>query len=101
MKHDGQIRDETAGRAAGVTKALLELYEVVTHEFLAPNLRYAVLFLGTGKHCQLQLVSVANNLFLACREQFDTWQLLLRARNDGRLFSKIFWPKDPEMVLVL
>ncbi|CAD6212301.1 unnamed protein product [Miscanthus lutarioriparius] len=63
------IRDETAGRAAGVTKALLELYEVVTHEFLAPNLR----------------------------EQFDTWQLLLRARNDGRLFSKIFWPKDPEM----
>ncbi|GJM99140.1 hypothetical protein PR202_ga16217 [Eleusine coracana subsp. coracana] len=63
------IRDETAGRAAGVTKALLELYEVITHEFLAPNLR----------------------------EQFDTWQLLLRARNEGRLFSKIIWPKDPEM----
>jgi callose synthase len=63
------IRDETADRAAGVTKALRELYEVVTHEFLAPNLR----------------------------EQFDTWQLLLRARNDGRLFSNIFWPKDLEM----
>ncbi|XP_062233797.1 callose synthase 10 isoform X2 [Phragmites australis] len=63
------IRDETAGRAAGVTKALLELYEVVTHEFLAQNLR----------------------------EQYDTWQLLLRARNEGRLFSKIFWPKDLEM----
>lgn len=63
------IRDETAGRAAGVTKALLELYEVVTHEFLSQNLR----------------------------EQFDTWQLLLRAKNDGRLFSKILWPKDPEM----
>ncbi|CAL4941189.1 unnamed protein product [Urochloa decumbens] len=63
------IRNETAGLAAGVTKALLELYEVVTHEFLAPNLR----------------------------EQFDTWQLLLRARNEGRLFSKIFWPNDPEM----
>ncbi|KAL6641747.1 hypothetical protein ACP70R_019928 [Stipagrostis hirtigluma subsp. patula] len=63
------VRDETAGLAAGVTKALLELYEVVTHEFLAPNLR----------------------------EQFDTWQLLLRARNERRLFSKIFWPKDPEM----
>ncbi|GJN34265.1 hypothetical protein PR202_gb22914 [Eleusine coracana subsp. coracana] len=30
-------------------------------------------------------------------EQFDTWQLLLRARNEGRLFSKIIWPKDPEM----
>ncbi|KAM0882138.1 hypothetical protein ACQ4PT_032510 [Festuca glaucescens] len=63
------IRDETADRAAGVTKALRELYEVVTHEFLAPNLR----------------------------EQFDTWQLLLRARNEGRLFSNIFWPKDLEM----
>uniref|UniRef100_A0A0D9WKZ0 1,3-beta-glucan synthase n=1 Tax=Leersia perrieri TaxID=77586 RepID=A0A0D9WKZ0_9ORYZ len=63
------IRDETVDRAAGVTKALRELYEVVTHEFLAPNLR----------------------------EQFDTWQLLLRARNEGRLFSKIYWPKDPEM----
>uniref|UniRef100_A0A0E0DVP2 1,3-beta-glucan synthase n=1 Tax=Oryza meridionalis TaxID=40149 RepID=A0A0E0DVP2_9ORYZ len=63
------IRDETADRAAGVTKALRELYEVVTHEFLAPNLR----------------------------EQFDTWQLLLRARNEGRLFSRIFWPKDLEM----
>jgi len=63
------IRDETADRAAGVTKALRELYEVVTHEFLAPNLR----------------------------EQFDTWQLLQRARNEGRLFSKIFWPKDLEM----
>jgi hypothetical protein len=36
-----------------------------------------------------------------CREQFDTWQLLLRARNEGRLFSKIFWPNDPEMVLIL
>jgi callose synthase len=67
------IRNETAGLAAGVTKALLELYEVITHEFLAPNLR----------------------------EQFDTWQLLLRARNEGRLFSKIFWPNDPEMVLIL
>ncbi|KAF8674813.1 hypothetical protein HU200_047941 [Digitaria exilis] len=63
------IRNETAGLAAGVTKALLELFEVITHEFLATNLR----------------------------EQFDTWQLLLRAKNEGRLFSKIFWPNDPEM----
>ncbi|WVZ58008.1 hypothetical protein U9M48_008324 [Paspalum notatum var. saurae] len=63
------IRDETASRAAGVTKALRELYDVITHDFLAPNLS----------------------------EQFDSWQLLLRARNDGRLFSNIFWPKDPEM----
>jgi len=45
--------------------------------------------------------SVENILYLFCREQFDTWQLLLRARNEGRLFSKIFWPNDPEMVLFL
>lgn len=37
-----QIRDETADRKAGVTKALRELYEVVTHEFLEPTLRYAM-----------------------------------------------------------
>ncbi|CAN6202896.1 unnamed protein product [Urochloa humidicola] len=63
------IRDETAARASGVMKTLLELYEVVTDEFLAPNLR----------------------------EQFNTWQLLLRAKNEGHLFSKIFWPNDPQM----
>ncbi|TVU31475.1 hypothetical protein EJB05_23161, partial [Eragrostis curvula] len=63
------ICDETAGSAADVTKALIELYKVVTHEFLAPNLR----------------------------EQYVTWQLLLKDTDAGRLFSRIFWPKDPEM----
>lgn len=33
-----------------------------------------------------------------CRDQYDTWNLLARARNEGRLFTKLRWPKDPEMV---
>lgn len=32
------------------------------------------------------------------REQLDTWNILARARNEGRLFSRIEWPKDPEIV---
>lgn len=35
----------------------------------------------------------------ACiREQLDTWNILARARNEGRLFSRIEWPRDPEIV---
>ncbi|KAM6551805.1 hypothetical protein CsatB_001613 [Cannabis sativa] len=30
------------------------------------------------------------------REQLDTWNILARARNEGRLFSRIEWPKDTE-----
>lgn len=33
-----------------------------------------------------------------CREQLDTWNILARARNEGRLFSRLEWPKDPEIV---
>jgi hypothetical protein len=32
------------------------------------------------------------------REQLDTWNILARARNEGRLFSRIAWPRDPEIV---
>lgn len=32
------------------------------------------------------------------REQFDTWQILARARNQGRFFSKVSWPIDEEFV---
>uniref|UniRef100_A0ACD5TKV3 Uncharacterized protein n=1 Tax=Avena sativa TaxID=4498 RepID=A0ACD5TKV3_AVESA len=46
---------------------------------------------------QLYFIFWYKCVFSCCREQFDTWQLLLRARNDGRLFSNIFWPKDLEM----
>ncbi|XP_058086685.1 callose synthase 10 isoform X2 [Magnolia sinica] len=63
------VRNETSELARGVAKAVFDLYEVVTHDFLSPNLR----------------------------EQFDTWNILARARNEGRLFSRIEWPKEPEI----
>ncbi|XP_028116346.1 callose synthase 10 isoform X1 [Camellia sinensis] len=54
----------------GAANAVYELYEVVTHDLLSSDLR----------------------------EQLDTWNILARARNEGRLFSRIEWPKDPEIV---
>ncbi|KAK1305968.1 Callose synthase 10 [Acorus calamus] len=63
------VRDETRELAGGVSKAMLDLYVVVTHELLSQNLR----------------------------EQFDTWHILARARYEGRLFNRIEWPKEPEI----
>lgn len=62
-------RNETPVLARGAAKAVYDLYEVVTHDLLSSDLR----------------------------EQLDTWNILARARNEGRLFSKIEWPKDPEI----
>lgn len=59
-------RNETS---EGAANAIYELYEVVTHDLLSPDLR----------------------------EQLDTWNILARARNEGRLFSRIQWPRDPEI----
>ncbi|XP_048443980.1 callose synthase 10 isoform X3 [Pyrus x bretschneideri] len=62
------IRNETDVLAKGAAKSVFELYEVVTHDLLSSDLR----------------------------EQLDTWSLLAKARNEGRLFSRIRWPNDPE-----
>ncbi|KAL2492350.1 Callose synthase 10 [Abeliophyllum distichum] len=62
-------RKETPELAKGAANAMFDLYDVVTHELLSPDLR----------------------------EQLDTWNILARARNEGRLFSRIEWPKDPEI----
>ncbi|KAK2968255.1 hypothetical protein RJ640_030305 [Escallonia rubra] len=64
------IRTETPELAKGAANAVYALYEVVTHDLLSSDLR----------------------------EQLDTWNILARARNEGRLFSRIEWPKDPEIV---
>lgn len=32
------------------------------------------------------------------REHYETWNALLKARNEGRLFAKLKWPKDAELV---
>ncbi|KAK1286687.1 Callose synthase 10 [Acorus calamus] len=63
------VRDETPELKVGVSKAISDLYDVVTHELLSQNLR----------------------------EQFDTWHILARARYERRLFSRIEWPKEPEI----
>ncbi|XP_057970390.1 callose synthase 10 [Malania oleifera] len=63
------IRDETSGLASGAANAVYELYEVVTHDLLSSDLR----------------------------EQLDTWNILARARNERRLFSKIEWPRDSDI----
>ncbi|GMH21528.1 hypothetical protein Nepgr_023370 [Nepenthes gracilis] len=63
------IWNETPERAKGAAKALYEFYEVVTHDLLSPDLR----------------------------EQIDTWNILAKARNEGRLFSRIEWPQDPKI----
>ncbi|KAI4303806.1 hypothetical protein MLD38_039399 [Melastoma candidum] len=63
------IRNETPELPRGAAEALDDLYEVVTHEFLSLDLR----------------------------EQLDTWNIVARARNEGRLFSRIKWPMDPEV----
>ncbi|KAM2075929.1 hypothetical protein ACFX1T_038738 [Malus domestica] len=62
------IRNETDVLAKGAAKSVFDLYEVVTHDLLSSDLR----------------------------EQLDTWSLLAKARNEGRLFSRIKWPNDPE-----
>ncbi|XP_050224596.1 callose synthase 10 [Mercurialis annua] len=62
------IRDQPE-LAKGAANALYQLYEVVTHDLLSSDLR----------------------------EQLDTWNILARARNEGRLFSTIEWPRDPEI----
>nr|XP_016453232.1 PREDICTED: callose synthase 10-like [Nicotiana tabacum] len=63
------IRNETPELSRGAAKALYDLYEVVTHDLLSSDLR----------------------------EQLDTWNILARARNEGRLFSRVEWPRDPEI----
>ncbi|KAK7824056.1 callose synthase 9 [Quercus suber] len=65
----GLLKKENPELARGAAKALYDLYEVVTHELLSSDLR----------------------------EQLDTWNILARARNEGRLFSRIKWPEDPEI----
>lgn len=63
------IRNETPELSKGAAKAMYDLYEVVTHDLLSSDLR----------------------------EQLDTWNILARARNEGRLFSRVEWPRDPEI----
>ncbi|KAF8094628.1 hypothetical protein N665_0358s0010 [Sinapis alba] len=61
--------NETPENAAGATKALQDLYNVMRLDILAFDMR----------------------------GHYDTWNVLTRAWNEGRLFTNLKWPKDPEM----
>lgn len=63
------IQNESPVLANGAAKAVYAVYEAVTHDLLSSDLR----------------------------EQLDTWNILARARNERRLFSRIEWPKDREI----
>ncbi|GFZ18220.1 glucan synthase-like 10 [Actinidia rufa] len=53
----------------GAVKAIQDLYDVVRHDILAINMR----------------------------EHYETWNMLSKARNESRLFSKLKWPQDVEL----
>ncbi|KAL5566482.1 hypothetical protein UlMin_029646 [Ulmus minor] len=60
---------ETSDLEKGAVKAVQDLYDVIRHDVLSINMR----------------------------ENYETWNLLSKARNEGRLFNKIKWPKDAEL----
>ncbi|KAK6925714.1 1,3-beta-glucan synthase subunit FKS1-like, domain-1 [Dillenia turbinata] len=63
----GMLKEvETPERQKGAVKAVQDLYDVVRHDVLSINLS----------------------------KNYDTWVLLSQARIEGRLFSKLKWPKD-------
>eukprot|EP01018_Ginkgo_biloba_P028898 Gb_01752 [translate_table: standard] len=63
------IHDETPDLAKGAVKAVQDLYDVVTHDIQSYDLR----------------------------EHIDDRRRIAKARNEGRLFSKLEWPKEPEL----
>ncbi|XP_047329980.1 callose synthase 9-like isoform X2 [Impatiens glandulifera] len=60
---------ETQELQSGAIKAIQELYDVIRHDVLSINMR----------------------------EHYETWSMLSKARNEGRLFSRIKWPGDAEL----
>ena len=101
-----QIQNESPVLANGAAKAVYAVYEAVTHDLLSSDLRYLYIYLfWAGVWASLLLyyciwnMIIHNLVLINCyREQLDTWNILARARNERRLFSRIEWPKDPEIV---
>ncbi|KAF7837120.1 callose synthase 9 [Senna tora] len=60
---------ETPELERGAVKAVQDLYDVVTHDVLSINMR----------------------------EHYDTWNLLSKARKEGRLFAKLKWPNNADL----
>ncbi|KAJ6340910.1 hypothetical protein OIU78_009150 [Salix suchowensis] len=64
-----KLKNQT--RKSGAIKAVQDLYDVVQHDVLSMNMRF-------GEH-------------------YETWNLLLKARAEGRLFTNLKWPRDAEL----
>ncbi|XP_042062259.1 callose synthase 9-like [Salvia splendens] len=62
-------KDQTPDLEAGAVKAILDLYDVMRMDVLSFNLR----------------------------DNYDTWNMLAKARTEGRLFQKLKWPKEAEL----
>ncbi|XP_074292592.1 callose synthase 9-like [Silene latifolia] len=60
---------ETPDLEKGAVKAIQDLYDVIRHDVLAVNMR----------------------------DHMETYNMLSKARAEGTLFSKLKWPKDPEL----
>lgn len=60
---------ETSDLEKGAVKAVQDLYDVIRYDFLS--------------------IDMSKN--------YETWNLLSKARTEGRLFTKIKWPKDAEL----
>ncbi|KAL9265167.1 Callose synthase 9-like protein [Drosera capensis] len=60
---------ETPELEKGAVKAIQDLYDVMRHDVLTVNMR----------------------------EHWETWNLLSKAHADGSLFSRLNWPKDPDL----
>ncbi|XP_050371424.1 callose synthase 9 [Argentina anserina] len=63
-------KGESSELVNGAVKAVQDLYDIVRHDVLSINMR----------------------------EHYETWNLLSKARTEGRLFAKLKWPKDPSLI---
>ncbi|KAK4764816.1 hypothetical protein SAY86_025906 [Trapa natans] len=89
----GLLKEETPDSNKGAVKAVQDLYDVKEAETPDSNK-------GAVKAVQdLYDVVCHDVLSINMRENYETWNLLSKARNEGRLFSNLKWPKDPELKL--
>ncbi|CAK7339193.1 unnamed protein product [Dovyalis caffra] len=65
----GILKAEKPDLEKGAVKAVQDLYDVVRHDVLSIDMR----------------------------EHYETWNFLSKARAEGRLFTNLKWPRDPEL----
>lgn len=84
----------------GAVKAVQDLYDVVHHDVLSVNMRSVKLLIYASVN-RIVVWFSSNHITLLTatfRGNYETWKLLSNARTEGRLFAKLKWPKDPELV---